>query len=155
MSGRYERRPTSIHHCDQGRGSIITPIHKNADRNDPSNYRGVAVADCISKVFCRILNDRIKQYLDSQGFWKISQNGFLPDRQTVDNIMVLHTVFQKYVRLAKQRVYVAFVDFSKFFDSLNRDALLYKLLKCGITGDLYKVLKSAYQNSNTHQDNGA
>ena len=80
---------------EQWKISVISPIHKNSDRHDPNNYRGVAVPDCTSKVFCRILNDRIKQYLDKQGFWKINQNGFLPERQTVDNIMVLHTIFQK------------------------------------------------------------
>ena len=57
--------------------SLITPIHKSLDINNPVNYRGIAVADCLSKVFCKILNDRIIEYLKSTTFWKPNQNGFM------------------------------------------------------------------------------
>ena len=60
--------------------SIITPIHKALDINDPTNYRGIAVADCISKIFCKLLNDRIKEYLTNNNFWKCNQNGFMKKR---------------------------------------------------------------------------
>ncbi len=40
-------------------------------------------------------------------------------------------------------MYVAFVDFKQFFDSLNRSALYYKLIMCGITGQVYNI-KSVY-----------
>ena len=36
--------------------SYITPTHKGNDIHTPENYRGMAVADCISKVFCSIIN---------------------------------------------------------------------------------------------------
>ena len=39
---------------------------------------------------------------------------------------------------------MAFVDFRKFFDTINRKNLLYKMLKIGITGKIYNVIKSAY-----------
>ena len=44
-------------------------------------------------------------------------------------------------------VYVAFIDFSKFFDKINRDMMLYKLLKYGINGPLYDIIKSVYCNT--------
>ena len=31
-------------------------------------------------------------------------------------------------------MYLAFIDFSKFFDTINREMLYYKLLKYGISG---------------------
>ncbi len=46
----------------------------------------------------------------------------------------------------KRKLFVAFVDFRKFFDTLNREALCYKLLESGITGKVYRLIKSAYQN---------
>ncbi len=64
-----------------------------------------------------------------------------------DNVFVLHTLFQKYVKSKGKRLYVAFIDFSKFFDVINRDILKYKLLKYGITGKFYEVIKSYYANS--------
>ena len=36
------------------------------------------------------------------------------------------------------------MDFSKFFDTIDRNMLLYKLMKYGITGSIYKLIKSMY-----------
>ena len=40
--------------------SIITPIHKGGIITDPSNYRGISVMSCLSKLFSSILNLRLK-----------------------------------------------------------------------------------------------
>ncbi len=42
-------------------------------------------------------------------------------------------------------LYIAFVDFKKFFDTINRTYLLYKLLKYNVTGKFYSLLKSMYE----------
>ncbi len=68
-------------------------------------------------------------------------------RRTDDNVMILHTLFLKYVKLKKVKLYTAFVDFRNFFDSINCHSLFYKLLKCGITGNVYNVIQSAYTGS--------
>ncbi len=60
--------------------SIITPIHKALDINSPTNYRGIAVADCISKTLCNMLNKSIIEYLKCKNLWKPNQNGKVKDR---------------------------------------------------------------------------
>ena len=40
---------------DKWKDSFITHIHKGSDIHKAENYRGVAVADCISKIFCSIM----------------------------------------------------------------------------------------------------
>ena len=119
--------------------SHLTAIFKAGDVEDPNNYRGVAVADCLSKLFCKIFDTRITKFLTESGFWTKFQNGFKEGRRTDDNVFVLHTLFNKYVKIKKSKLYVAFIDFSKYFDCLNRNALNYKL-----TGKVYYLLKSAY-----------
>ena len=89
------------------------------------------------------MNGRIVKHLEEQNFWKDNQNGFREGRRTKDNIMIIKTLFEKYIKKNKQRLFMAFVDFRKFFDTINRKNLLYKMLKAGITGNLYKVIKSA------------
>ena len=32
-------------------GAIIVPIHKNGDKDDPDNYRGVSLLSILGKVF--------------------------------------------------------------------------------------------------------
>ena len=44
-------------------------------------------------------------------------------------------------------LYVAFIDFMKFFDTIDRSCLQYKMLKYGITGRVYNIIKSMYGNS--------
>ena len=49
--------------------------------------------------------------------------------------------------MENKTVYTAFVDFSKFFDKINRKFLLYKLLRYNITGNVYNIIKSMYSNT--------
>ncbi len=69
-------------------------------------------------------------------------------RRTEDNVMILNTVYQKYLKHKKRKIYMAFVDFKIFFDCINRNSLFYKLQKCGITGNVYKIIKSTYTGNN-------
>ncbi len=104
----------------------------------------MAVADSMSTIFCKILNDRIIEFIKTKNCWSPNQNGFMEKCRTDDNIMILHTLFQKYVKNKKVKLYTAFIDFRKFFDCINRSSLLYKPQKCGITSQIYNVIKGAY-----------
>ncbi len=127
--------------------STITPIYKSLDPNNPTNYRGVAVSDTLSKLFTYILNDRLYNYFVENELWSKNQNGFMKKKRCEDNIFIINTMYQKYVKQGRKRLYLAFIDFSKFFDRINREMLRYKLLKYGVTGNFYRVLKSYYEKS--------
>ena len=76
----------------------------------------------------------------------MNQCGFKPDHRTEDNLFILKTIHETYCMKNGKKIYAAFVDFSKCFDTINRSFLFYKLLKYGITGNIYKVIKSMYAN---------
>ena len=59
--------------------SLITPIHKSGPTENPHNYRGVAVSNCTSKIFAKILTDRIEEYMTDNNLWTKNQNGFKKD----------------------------------------------------------------------------
>lgn len=126
--------------------ALITPIHKKNDKSDPNNYRGIAVANCISKVFIKILTKRIDKHMSENNFWSKHQNGFKSGMRTEDNLFILKSIITDLNIKKKQPLYTCFVDFSKFFDTLNRDILFYKLQKYNITGNIYKFIKSMYSN---------
>ena len=46
----------------------------------------------------------------------------------------------------KKKLYCAFIDYSKAFDSVWRKGLWYKLLKKGITGKIFDIVYNMYQN---------
>ena len=46
------------------REGLIVSLFKKGDKEDPGNYRGITLLSVVGKVFCKILNDRLIQYLD-------------------------------------------------------------------------------------------
>ena len=123
---------------------IIIPLHKKNNRLDINNYRGIIISSCVSKVLLRILTKRIDKFMSQSGKWSIYQCGFKKDHRTDDNLFVLNTIYNKYVKDMNKDVYIAFIDFSKCFDKINRDMMMYKLLKYDISGPIYKIIKSVY-----------
>ena len=57
-------------------------------------------------------------------------------------MFILTTLIDKYVKKLKLPLYVCFVDFKKAYDSVWRQALLYKLLRLNINGLFFNILKS-------------
>ena len=66
------------------------------------------------------------------GKWKINQCGFKPDHRTEDNLFILKSIHESYAVETNTNIHAAFIDFSKFFDTIDRMYLFYKLLKNNI-----------------------
>ena len=124
--------------------SLIIPLHKKGDKLDVNNYRGIMISSCVGKVFLKIITKRIDKFMKENDKWCVNQCGFKADHRTDDSLFILHTIFKSYVENKNEKIYIAFVDFSKFFDKINRNFLRYKLLKNGITGPVYDIIKSMY-----------
>ena len=125
---------------------LIVPIHKKNDRLCVDNYRGIIISSCIGKVFIKILTKRIDNFMIDSGKWKINQCGFKPDHRTEDNLFILKSIHESYAVETNTNIHAAFIDFSKFFDTIDRMYLFYKLLKNNITGKVYNIIKSMYAN---------
>ena len=124
--------------------SLIIPIHKKGDKTNVNNYRGIMISSSLGKIFLKILTKRIDNYMKSNEKWCLNQCGFKEDHRTEDNLFVLQTIYNSYVEKKNGKIFIAFVDFSKFFDKIDRQFLRYKLLRYGITGKIYDVLRSMY-----------
>ena len=102
---------------------LIVPIHKKDDRLWVNNYRGIIISSCLGKVFVKILTRRIDNYMRSSGHWSMNQCGFKPDHRTEDNLFILKTIHETSCMKNGKKIYAAFVDLSKFFDTINRNFL--------------------------------
>jgi len=111
------------------RDAVIIPIPKggNTDLSQSSNYRGIALASCFSKLleYC-ILEDYGSCLLSSH-----LQFGFKPGLSTSMCTGVLKAVISRYL-VGGSRVYGCLVDASKAFDSVDHILLLEKLLRRGL-----------------------
>ncbi len=95
---------------------LISPIHKNGDKLDPNNYRGICVNSNLGKVLCSILNTRLLHFLMKHNALSKCQIGFLPKCRTSDHIFTLQTLIEKYVHQNKGKCFACFIDFKKAFD---------------------------------------
>ena len=126
--------------------SLVTPLHKKGDRANPDNYRAIAVSSSIGKLFSNILLERLISYRNIACPDPPNQLGFCKEAQTADHIFTLNTCISKYLGM-KQRVYSCFIDFRKAFDSVSREALIYKLSTLGIQGRFINCMRHMYANS--------
>ena len=126
--------------------SIITPIHKNGLKTDPSNYRGISVLSCLGKLFTSILNHRLKKFVIDNNILRKEQLGFVEGNRTSDAHLILHNLIQDYCHKKGKKIYACFVDFKKAFDSIPRELLFQKLSKIGVTGKFFNILKTMYKN---------
>ena len=123
---------------------LICPIHKSGDRSDPNNYRGITSSNNISKLFNRILNERLVKYLQKKKILSEEQIGFKRGARTSDHMFVLKTIidYHKYRKLA---VFTCFIDLKKAFDTVWRTGMMFKLLKAGISSKFVSIVKDLYK----------
>ena len=60
-------------------------------------------------------------------------------------MFVIRHLIDTHVKQNRKHIFAAFIDFEKAFDSVWRDALLYKLLKAGIHVRMFNIIKSMYE----------
>ena len=112
---------------------------------DTNNYRGIAISSCFSKLFCKILFNRLDKYLEDNIIIGSEQIGFQKHCRTTDHILTLKTLIDKAFK-SSSRSYTCFVYLNKAFDTINRQALFHKLSKYNIKGPFLKMLKTCTKN---------
>lgn len=122
---------------------IIVPVFKKNDPCDPSNYRGITLVSCFSKILTGILNKRISTWVENNSILSDAQFGFRKGRSTTDASFVFNAVIHKLLN-EKKRLYCAFIDMRRAFDSVYLNSMWLKLYRSGIDGKLLRVVKNMY-----------
>ena len=125
--------------------SIVTPIYKADDPNNPGNYRGIAVNSCLGKLFSLVMNKRLSNKIEGKNLFTEYQSGFRSDYRTTDNIYIMTTLIRAY-RAQKKKIFACFIDLKKAFDTVSRPALFFKLANLGIGGKFFNTVKNMYTN---------
>ena len=127
--------------------NLISPLHKRGCPHDPDNNRAIAVGSNLGKLFSTILLARLNKFRAIKCPDSDNQQGFCKNAQTSDHIFTLSTCIEKYTKTKNTRIFSCFVDFHKAFDTISREALLYKLHELGIRGKFFDCLKYMYSHS--------
>ena len=84
---------TGIIPTDWRRGLGVPLWKGKGDRQDCNNYRGVTLLSVPSKVFARIIFDRVHHHLLEHQHPE--QSGFTPKRSTIDRILALRVLTER------------------------------------------------------------
>ena len=100
--------------------SYIVLIHKKGSKNDPANYRGISLTSCLGKLFNKVINARLLEYVDTKNLISYIQLGFKQNSRTSDHILTLKSIID-FQKSKKKKVFTAFIDLLKAFDTVWRD----------------------------------
>ena len=115
------------------------PLYKFDDAFVFNNYRPVSLLCAISKVFERIMYDRLIDFLETYAILNNSQFGF---RKMHSTYMALMTLMNRLIISLENDEYVLGIYFPKAFDTVDHVILLKKLAHYGIKGTALKWFKS-------------
>lgn len=120
--------------------AIITPIFKKGLSSDPSNYRPVSLTSNFGKLMERAVVVSTLKYLNDNKLLSDCQHGFLSKRSTFTNL--LESVDDWTLALERNLGQaVAYIDFTRAFDSVSHEKLLLKLQSYGFGGTLLQWIK--------------
>ena len=120
----------------------IVPVHKKGPKDDVENYRPISLTSLVMKTFERIIKEellfRVMPLLDQR------QHGFLNDKSCTTNMASFSDSVVLSINDCKTfGVDVVYFDFSKAFDSVSHDLILFKLkYYFGIDGRLLKFIEN-------------
>lgn len=118
----------------------VIPLFKSGNSDIVNNYRPISILPCFSKVFERVIYDRLMKFIEEKHLLFENQFGF---RQNHGTTLALITLVNKIVTgmNKNEKTLGTFLDFRKAFDTVNHHILLAKLYKYGIRGTCYDLVK--------------
>ena len=123
--------------------NFLRAIYKSGPTDDPGNYRGLAIGSAIAKLYSTILLNRLETFVTENNILSMFQIGFRKLFRTADHIYVLKTIIN--MKLAKgEKLYAAFIDFRKAYDTVNRKKLMQCLHDIGIGNKFAENIKAIY-----------
>ena len=125
--------------------SVIIPLFKKGNVSNPENYRGISLLSVISKLFTAILNKRLYNWAEQEQKINEEQAGFRKEYSTIDHVFSLISMIKACLGgRGKGKLYVAFIDYKRAFDSVDRNSLWKVLQKIKTSTKMIRVLQGMY-----------
>ena len=117
--------------------SSVFPVFKNVEeRSTAKNYHPVSLLSVVSKIFEKLVNNRLVDHLEKCSLFSDFQYGFRSSRSTEDLVTVVSDrITAVFNRCGATRTIE--LDISKAFGRIWHAVLLHKLKSHGISGQIF------------------
>jgi hypothetical protein len=112
---------------------VIKPIFKGGEKSNPQNYRPVCLTAVTCKIMEKLIKKALQEYLEFHKKMNQAQHGFRKQRSCISNLLTARERWGDLIDTSKS-LDVIFIDFSKAFDKVPHQRLLWKLNNLGISG---------------------
>lgn len=127
------------------RNATVISLFKNkGSKTDCSNYRGISLLSIAGKILARVMVNRLVSHVSEDNLPE-TQCGFRPNRSTVDMIFAVRQVQEKCIE-QNMDLYAVFIDLTKAFDTVNREALWVILSKFGCPDKFVNLIRQFHDN---------
>ena len=119
----------------------VIPLHKGESVLTVSNYRPISLLPIFSKIFERLIFNRLTEFIEKKNILTKNQFGFQKNKSTE---LAVTSIISRITNANdnKESSYCIFLDFAKAFDTVNHDILLEKLKHYGIKNKAFLWFKS-------------
>ena len=124
----------------QWKDAIIMVLHKEKDRTECGNYRGISLVAHAGKILLKSIARCLNEYSERVGILPEEQSGFRPNRSTTDMMFVIRWL-QELARKKRIPLYVRFIDLTKAYDSDDRTLLWKVLARFGVPQNMISVIR--------------
>jgi len=130
-------------------GVILPLFKKKGSRSNVDNYRGITIMSCLGKLFTSVINIRLTKFIENINLIGFEQAGFRKGFSTIDHIFTFKCLLDLYTS-KKKKLFCAFIDYKKAFDSVDRICLWQKLINSGISSKIFNVIFNMYKHAKSH-----
>ncbi|XP_042863776.1 uncharacterized protein LOC122248044 [Penaeus japonicus] len=127
MTYLYNSSLASGYYPSPFKTALVALIPKpQKDLTDPKNYRPISLLETLGKIFEKVINSRLRRYLDDHDMFSSKQFGFRSHRSTQDalNLLTSYCVNNKDRQL---KTVLVTKDVERAFDTVWHAGLKYKL----------------------------
>ena len=127
--------------------SVVKLLHKKGRTDDPTNFRMIALTNCIGKIYHLILSKRFTKFLTENKYIDESlQKAFLPGiNGCIEHNIVLDELVRD-AKIRKRTCHITFVDLADAFGSVPHNLITHALNRNNFPPEIQFYVHNFYTN---------
>ena len=131
-----------------GKESQTMLLHKKGSEHDLGNWRPIALANTLYKVWTGVIAECLYKYAEHFDILSSTQEGFKKQKNTIRQLQNVMNIMSD-AKISQQDLNVLYVDFSSAFNTVDHNKLLCIMHDLGFPEDAIEVIAELYTDAIT------